>query len=218
MPVSATTSATLSDFSVGEPIANNPIRVMPASRGFVRYILAICIGVAATLAWQSYAQTAEAIIATRVLELGWSPETKQTIATRVEQLGWTKLPTSSDAAARPSLPETAQAATVGQMVPDNVASRVPIATSADLQQIQQIARDVAGLRQSVEQVVASQTKMAGEINNLLVTDMEIFLKIPTPPQPPAALSRKQMPITPPSRAPNHRTDLTHNESFADIRN
>jgi len=29
-------------------------------------------------------------------------------------------------------------------------------------------------------VAASQTKMAGEINNLLVTDMEIFLKIPTP--------------------------------------
>jgi hypothetical protein len=116
------------------------------------------------------------------------------------------------------LPETAQPATVGQIAPDKVEPRLPIAASADLQQIQQIARDVAGLRQSFEQVVASQTKMAGEINNLLVTDMEIFLKIPTPPQPPAALSRKPIPAAPPLRAPNRRTDLTHNESFADIRN
>jgi hypothetical protein len=218
MPMSVTTSATQSELFVNEPITDNPVRVRPASPRFVRYMLAICIGVAATLAWQSYGQTAKLIIATRVPELGWSPETKQTIANWVEQLGWTKLPTASDATARPSLPETAQAATVGQIARDNVAPRMPMAASVDLQQIQQIARDIAGLRQSIGQVVDSQTKMAAEINNLLVTDMEMFLKVPTPPQPPATSSRKQMPITPPSRAPNHRTDLTHNESFADIRN
>src|SRR5262249_28096005 len=150
---------------------DNPVRVRPASRGFVRYMLAICIGVAATLAWQSYGQTAKRIIATRVPELGWSPESKQTIANWVEQLGWTKLPPSSDAAARPSLPERGKAATVAQTAPDKAVPKVPIAASVD--PIQQIARDIAGLRQSVEQVVASQTKMAGEINDLLVTDMEI---------------------------------------------
>lgn len=89
---------------------------------------------------------------------------------------------------------------------------MPIVASADLQQIQQIARDVVGLRQSVEQVVASQKKMAGEINNLLVTDMEIFLKIPTPPQTPAALSRKPIP---PLGTPNRRSDVTPNQSLAD---
>jgi len=181
--MSATTSATQSELFVNEPITDSPVRVRPASRGFVRYVLAICIGVAATLAWQSYGQTAKL--------------------------------TSSDAAARPSLPETAQAATVAQTAPDKVAPRMPIAGSVDPQQIQQIARDIAGLRQSVEQVVASQTKMAGEINNLLVTDMEIFLKIPTPPQPPAALSRKPIPAAPPLRAPNRRTDVTPNQSLAD---
>ncbi len=213
--MSATTSATLSEFSIGEPITDNPVRVTPPSRGFVRYILAICLGVAATLAWQSYGQTAKRIIATRVPEVGWSPETKQTIANWVEQLGWTKLPTNSDAAARPSLPEMAQAATVAQTASDKVAPRVPIATSIDPQQIQQIARDIAGLRQSVEQVVDSQTKMAAEINNLLVTDMEMFLKIPTPSQPPAALQRKPTPAAPPLRAPNRRTDVTPNQSLAD---
>jgi hypothetical protein len=176
-------------------------------------MLAICLGVAATLVWQSYGQTAKRIIATRVPELGWSPETKQTIANLFEPLGWTKLPTNSEAAARPSLPETAQ--TVAQIAPDKVAPRVPIATSVDPQQIQQIARDIAGLRQSVEQVIDSQTKMEAEINNLLVTDMEMFLKIPTPSQPPAALSRKPTPAAPPLRAPNRRTDVTPNQSLAD---
>jgi hypothetical protein len=213
--MTATASATQSEFSIGELITDNPAPVRRASRGFVRSMLAICIGVAATLAWQSYGQKAKQIIATRVPELGWSPETKQTIANWVDELGWTKLPTSSDAAARTSLPETAHAATFTQTAPDKSAPILPTAASVDPQQIQQIARDIAGMRQSVEQVVASQTKMAGEINNLLLTDMEIFLKIPTPPQPPAALSRKPIPAAPPLRAPNRRTDMTPNQSLAD---
>jgi hypothetical protein len=214
--MTATASPTQSEFSIGKPITDNPARARPASRGFARYMLAICIGVAATLAWQSYGQVTKQIIATRAPELGWSPEAKQTIASWVEQLGWTKPPAGAEiATARPSVPETAQAATVAQTAPDKVAPKAPIAASLDPQQVQQIALDVAALRQTVDQVAASQTKIAAEINNLLVTDMEIFLKIPTPPQPPAALSHKPIPAAPPSRAPNRRTDVTPNQSLAD---
>jgi hypothetical protein len=110
-------------------------------------------------------------------------------------------------------------ATVAQTAPNKVATKTLVAPPLDPQQVQQISLEVAALRQTVEQVAASQTKMAAEIDNLLVTDMEIFLKIPTPPQPPAASSLKPMPVTPPSRAPNRRTDLTHNQSLADsVRN
>jgi hypothetical protein len=42
------------------------------SRGFARYLVAICIGVSATLVWQSYGEAAKRIIAARTLELGWS--------------------------------------------------------------------------------------------------------------------------------------------------
>ena len=42
------------------------------SRGFRRYLVAILIGVAATLAWQSYGESAKQIVATRAPELGWS--------------------------------------------------------------------------------------------------------------------------------------------------
>jgi len=91
----------------------------------------------------------------------------------------------------------------------------PVAASLGPRQIQQIALDVVALRQTVEQVAASQTQMAAEINNLLVTDMEIFLKTPTPPQPPGALTHKPIPAASPSRAPNRHTDVTPNQWFAD---
>jgi len=214
VPMTATASPTQSQFSIGNPITDNPARAKPVSRGFAHYMLAICIGVAATLAWQSYGQATKQIIATRAPELGWSPKAKQTIASWVEQLGWTKPPAGAEiATARPSMPETAQAAPVAQTAPDTVAPKAPIAASLDPQQVQQIALDVAALRRTVEQVAASQTKMATEINNLQVTDREIFLKIPTPPQPPAALSNKPIPAAPPSRAPSRRTDVTSNQSL-----
>jgi hypothetical protein len=206
--MTATASLTQSEFSPGEPITDNPSRARPASRGLARYALAICIGVAATFAWQSYGQATKQIIATRAPELGWSPEAKQTIASLVGQLGWTKPPADAEnAAARPDVPETTQAA--------NAAQTAPVGPSLDPQQVHQIALELAALRQTVEQVAAGQTKMAGEINNLLVTDMEIFLKIPTPPQPPPTSSRKPMPVTPPTRAPNRRTDLTQSPSATD---
>ena len=62
------------------------------SRGIVRYPVAIGIGVAATLAWQSYGETTKQIIATNAPELGWSPETRQMITGWMQQLGWTKQP------------------------------------------------------------------------------------------------------------------------------
>jgi hypothetical protein len=60
------------------------------SRGFTRYLVAICIGVLATSAWQSYGETTKQIIATEAPEPGWSLEAKQMIASWVHQLGWTR--------------------------------------------------------------------------------------------------------------------------------
>jgi hypothetical protein len=62
------------------------------ARGIVRYLVAMGIGVAATLAWQSYGETTKQIIATKAPELGWSLETKQMITGWMRQLGWAKQP------------------------------------------------------------------------------------------------------------------------------
>ena len=77
------------------------------SRGIVRYLIAMGIGVAATLGWQSYGETTKQIIATKAPELGWSPETKQTITSWMQQLGW-KQPASPESTVVSSVPETAQ--------------------------------------------------------------------------------------------------------------
>jgi hypothetical protein len=79
-----------------------------SSRGFGRYLVAILIGVAATLAWQSYGESAKQIIATRAPELGWSPEAKQMIATSIQWIGWTK-PLAGPEKQAPPVAQTAPA-------------------------------------------------------------------------------------------------------------
>jgi hypothetical protein len=165
-----------------------------ASRGF-RYLVAICIGVAAILAWQSYGQAAKQIIATKAPELAWSPQTKQMIASWVQQLGWTKPPAVEG-----------KAAPVTQTAPETVAALDP-------QQIQQIEADIAAVRQAVErhladvqatveQLAAGQDQMAREIEKLQAANQEILEKIPTPPPKRPAPARKPIPTAPPSsRAP-----------------
>ena len=73
-----------------------------ASReSFVSYLVAICIGVAAASAWQSYGEAYRQIIATRAPELGWSPEAKKMIASWMQKLGWTKPPAGQENTASP---------------------------------------------------------------------------------------------------------------------
>ena len=152
------------------------------SRGFVRYLVAICIGVAATLAWQSYGDAAKQIIATRAPELGWSPDAKQMIASWT--LGWTKPPAGSEKQALP------------------VAQIAPSAPSIDAEKIQQLTQSLAVLRQTVEQLAAGQDQMTRVIGRLESAVAELIMKIPEPPpQPPAAPARKPTPAPPSSRTP-----------------
>jgi hypothetical protein len=205
--MTATAGATQSDFFVTDPITRNPPVPRQPSRWLVRYGLAISFGVAATLAWQSYGQATKQMIATRAPELGWSPEAKQRIASWVEQLGWTKLPVDAENTLnRLNMPQIAQSEKAATVL-DTFATK----ESVDPQQVHQMALDLASLRQILEQVAASQTKIAGEINNLLVTDMEMFLKIPAPKS--AAAPRKPTPVAPPLHAPNRRTDLLPDHSL-----
>jgi hypothetical protein len=154
------------------------------SRGFSRYLVAILIGVAATLAWQSYGDTTKQIIATRAPELGWSPEAKQMIANSIQQLGWTK-----------PLPDPEK-----QVAP--VAQTASTAPSLDPGQVQQITQNLAAQRQTVEQLAAGQDQMAREIARLESAVAQLIVKIPEPPaQPSVAPARKPTPMPPSSRAP-----------------
>src|SRR5215510_2087884 len=68
-------------------------------RRLVRYLVVILLGVAGTLAWQSYGEATKQIVAARAPELGWSPETKQMIASWIQELGWTTSPSAPNTSA-----------------------------------------------------------------------------------------------------------------------
>ena len=163
----------------------NPEGVMKRrrSRGFVRFLVAICIGVAGTLAWQAYGETIKQIIAKRAPELGWSPEAKQVIASSIEWLGWTKAS---------SLENTAQA----------VAPKASTPPSLDPAQAQQMLQNLATLREMIQQLTAGQDQTTREIAKLESAVVEILMKIPEPPsQPPAAAAHKSTVPPPSSRSP-----------------
>ena len=167
-----------------------------ASGIFGRYLVAICLGVAVTLAWQPYTEATKQIIATKAPELGWSPEAKQMIANWVQQLGWTKPLVVED------IP-----APVTQTAPETVASTA--APSLDPEQMDQITQHLAALQQTVKKLAATQDQMAREITRLQAVEVEILLKLPAPPpQPPAAPARKPIPpsssrASMPPRLPPH---------------
>jgi hypothetical protein len=175
------TSSTSFEFPTDKPITDRPTR----RRRFARFLLAICIGVAGTLAWQSYGDATKQIIATRAPELGWSPEAKQMIASTIQWLGWTKPPAG---------PEKTDAGTV--------ASKAPTAPSLDAAQVQQMAQNLASVRETVQQLAAAQNQMAREIDKLESAVVEILMKMPEPsPQPPAAPARKPTPVPQPLSRP-----------------
>jgi hypothetical protein len=174
-----------------------------ASGGFVRYLVATCIVVAAILAWQSYGEAAKQIVATRVPELGWSPQTKQMIAGWMQQLGWSKPPAAESKAAL--VTQTLKAPTAPALDPVQIQQMVQ-SLAALRESVQQLAagqeRFVA-LAQTVDQLAAGQDQMVHQIDLLRSANQEILEKFPaSPPKRPAAPTRKPSTSSPQSsRAP-----------------
>jgi hypothetical protein len=80
-------------------------------------VVAIGVGVAATLAWQSYGETTKQIIAMRAPQLGWSPEAQRKIVAFMDELGWAKPPAASNRALGPAAQGASQAASLAQTTP-----------------------------------------------------------------------------------------------------
>ena len=146
------------------------------SRTFTRYLVAILIGVAATLALQSYGDAAKRVVATSAPKLAWSPEAKQMIASWVQQLDWTKSPASSETRTAPTTP------------------------SLDAEKVQQTAQILVAVQETVQELAAGQKQVTREIDKLESAVMEILEKIPAPPpRPPGAPARKPISMPPTAR-------------------
>jgi hypothetical protein len=135
-----------------------------------RALVIFCIGVAATLAWQSYGDAARVVIANSSPRLDW---------------------------VAPQVAPVVQTAPVAQTAPDAVAWAVSAAPSLDPPQLKEVALGLSAVRQSVDQlaaqVAASQQRIAGDIAKL---QAEISAPPPRPaPAPAPAPARKPVPLT-----------------------
>ena len=92
------------------------------------------------------------------------------IASGIQQIGWTKSPVVDS-----------KAAPVAQTAPENVAPKAPAAPSIDPEQVHQMTRDLAALRQNVDQLIASQNQMARAVARQEAALMDILVKMPEPP-------------------------------------
>jgi hypothetical protein len=170
-------------------------------RAFARTLAAILVGVAVTLAWQSYGEEPKQMIATNAPALGWSPESKQLITGFVQELGWSKRPDQAQTApVQATALQTAPAAPAAQAL----ATSAPAAPAVDPEQVHEIVLSLGAMRQSLDQIASGQDQMARDIARLQSADAEILDKIPAPSRPPpAAPARKPVSIAPapPPRLP-----------------
>ena len=153
----------------------------------VRFLIAVLIGVCATLAWQSYGDTAREMLSTQVSWLRWVSPTTMTGSGQ----------------------ESAQNAAVQHSAPMPQVTAPPAASTApELAQLEPMARDLAAMRRSLEQLAVKQEQMAEDIATLQTAEQEIKQKMASRPQalsdqprkrpkPAGRLSPAQSPAMPP---------------------
>jgi hypothetical protein len=192
----------MNDVSAGNAILERPSRARRAWRAFIRYVVAIGVGVAATLAWQSYGETTKQIIAMRAPQFGWSPDAQRKIVAFMDELGWAKPPAPSNSAIGPAAQGASQAASLAHTTSER-AVPTPETPSIELEQIRVMAKGLITLQQTVDTLAAHQDQMAHEIDRLQAANQEILDKVSAPsPQAAAATPPRRTPLaSPPSRAP-----------------
>jgi hypothetical protein len=203
--------ATRADFSAGPRVAAASLEAIPPPRdidkglgrpdsgrgrpvrSLFRFLLAIGIGVAATLAWQSHGDTARQMIAISFPALGWlspprmapPPDALTEPASRVA----VQANVTNAAPAQPAAP--------ARPTPDPVA---PVATvpPALVQQIETMARDLAAVRQGMEQLTIGHEQMSRTLARLHAAEEDLRHKQIPPPRPPVARKPAATLAPPPS--------------------
>jgi hypothetical protein len=164
--------STESEFSERPSLIDKPSLPRQPSRAFTRYLFAVCIGIAATLAWQFYGEIPKQMAANWAAQNGWS-------------LPWLSYREADQRKAPTPSAEQAVARTVSSLE----------------RQLSAIAVSFAAMQQRIEQLDAAQAQTARDITELHAADEEIRHLIPASPQRPAAApASKPMPTAPPARS------------------
>jgi hypothetical protein len=173
-------------------------------RGLVRFCIVFLMGVAATLTWQSEGD--QAIELVRTSAPAWAP------AWAMDWIPAARAPTTGSLASGSSAnaPPVVQAQSTPAAQTLAPGAAVP---PESLRQIEAMARDLTGVRHSIEQFAARQEDMAQNIATLQAAEQDIKQKIASLPRPAPAPRRKppqpatlspgtQSSATPPPAAPS----------------
>ena len=172
--LSSTQSVFSKDLWPTEPSVHAKIRPSlagRATRGLARFLIIFFVGVATTLAWQSYGDAAREMVANSSPQLGWlAPQ-----AAALEQTAPDKVTPIAPTIPSPDVQDF---------------KAMSLGLAAVRQSVDQLAAQLA----------ASQQQMAGDIARLHAAEQEILDRISAPPPRPAAAApaRKPVPVTPPS--------------------
>jgi hypothetical protein len=140
------------------------------ARAFLRYLIAVCFGVAATLAWQRHGELAQQTVARWIPQLVWldSPAVHASVPEPVVRQAMSAEPAVAELLTPPAPPAPPVAAPSVAAPP--VAPPPSGVTTGDL----------ADLRRTVERMAASQEQMAREISTLRAVRQEARPKIAAP--------------------------------------
>jgi len=144
-----------------------------ASRALLRFLIACGVGVAATLAWQSYGDAA-----------------RQTVATWGEQNGLSMAWLRSEGAAAPSSPRGPASSSESARAPQPAPESAPGLSAADVQQLKTMTLGVVStltaMRERIDQLGSAQLQTANDVAKLQAAEQEIRQKISAiPARPPA---------------------------------
>ena len=160
-------------------VSGRPSIVSRMFRTIARFSIAVLIGVCATLAWQSHGDQAKEMVSTWVPALRWLSPVSTTISPSDGQ-------GSAQDMALPVLQRTAPAAAV---------------TPPELAQLDPMARDLAAMRRSLDQLAAKQEEMAKNFARLEAAEQDIKKKILSSPLSQAVPVPPRKPQRPTAQSP-----------------
>ncbi len=147
-----------SDIAINDhPASGRPSIVRRMVGAFARFSVAVLIAACATLAWQSYGDSAINMLSTHVPPLRWLSVSATNLTSDAQQL-----------AKNTAVP---QSISVAQPAPQLAAA------GAELAQLEPLARDLAAVRHSLEELTVRQDQIIQNIATLQATQQDIRQKI-----------------------------------------
>ena len=162
--------------------SGRPSIVRRMLRSLARFFIAVLIGVGATLAWQSYGDKAREMLTTEVPSLGWLSVSTTTLT-----------PDGQGSAQNLAVPQSAP-------IPQTAAPAAAAATTPEFTQLEPIARDIAAMRHSLEQLAVRQEQMAQNIATLQAVEQEIKKKMLSRPLAQTTSDQPRKPPKPPTNS------------------